>query len=166
MTTPNVSQGEIDHVYPQILPGGQAVLFTITAERIEESLIAVLSLDTLEHTVLLRGGSYPRYSPTGHVLYGMEGTLFAVGFDRDRLETLGSPVSVQQGLLTKGQGAANFDLSASGSLIYTPGVVQPVGRTKDWYGLIAKVRKRRSVSRLPCTLLRGFLRTDDTSPLR
>ena len=130
LTTPNVSQGEIDHVYPQILPGGQAVLFTITAERIEESLIAVLSLDTLEHTVLLRGGSYPRYSPTGHVLYGMEGTLFAVGFDRDRLETLGSPVSVQQGLLTKGQGAANFDLSASGSLIYTPGSFSPSGERR------------------------------------
>ena len=29
LTTPNRDQGELDHMWPEVLPGGQAVLFTI-----------------------------------------------------------------------------------------------------------------------------------------
>ena len=29
LTTPNRDQGELDHLSPEVLPGGQAVLFTI-----------------------------------------------------------------------------------------------------------------------------------------
>ena len=44
--------------------GGEAVLFT-SAATIDDSQIAVLSLDTREQKVLVRGGSYPRYSRRG-----------------------------------------------------------------------------------------------------
>ena len=133
LTMPDPDQGEVDHVWPEILPGGEAVLFTIRASPIEESQIAVLSLDTGEQKVVIRGGSYPRYSPTGHLLYGVEGNLWAVGFDLSRLETVGDPVPVQEGVLTKPQGAANFSVSENGSLIYVPGVaVAGDARTLVW----------------------------------
>ena len=122
LTTPDPEQGEVDHIWPEILPGGEAVLFTIRASPIEDSQIAVLSLDTGEQKIVLRGGSYPRYSPTGHLLYGVQGNLWAVAFDLNRLETVGDPVPVQEGVLTKGQGAANFSVSENGSLIYMPGL--------------------------------------------
>ena len=122
LTTPDADQGAIAHLWPQLLPGGEAVLFTIVANQLEESQIAVLSLDTGEQSVVLRGGSYPRYTSTGHLLYVSQGNLWAVGFDLDRLETIGVPVPVQEGVLTKNtQGAANFDVSGDGALIYVPG---------------------------------------------
>ena len=127
MTTPDPEQGEVDHLWPEILPGGEAVLFTIVANPIEDSQIAVLSLDTREQTVLIRGGSFPRYSPTGHLLYGVQGNLWAVGFDLNRLETVGDPVPVQEGVLTKPQGAADFSVSENGSLVYVAGAPAGAG---------------------------------------
>ena len=133
LTTPDVDQGEGDHLWPEILPGGDAVLFSIVRPSVGESQIAVLALDTGEQKVLVRGGSYPRYSPTGHLLYGVEGDLWAVEFNLSRLETVGNPVPVQEGVLTKGRGAANFSLSVNGSLVYVSGSAQGGGnRSLVW----------------------------------
>ena len=134
LTTPNPEQGEVDHVWPEMLPGGHAVLFTIMASAINESQIAVLSLDTGEQKVLVRGGSFPRYAPTGHLLYGAQGNLWAVGFDPDRLETHGDPVPVLEGVLMKDEGVVNVGLSENGSLIYVPSDAGMTGaaRTLVW----------------------------------
>ena len=133
LTTPNPEHGEVDHAWPEMLPGGHAVLFTIVASPIDESQIAVLSLDTGEQKVLVRGGSFPRYAPTGHLLYGVQGNLWAVGFDPDRLETRGDPVPVVEGVLMKGEGAVNVGVSENGSLVYVPAAAAAdVGRTLVW----------------------------------
>ena len=104
ITTVDPEQG-LNHAWPHILPGGRAVLFTIQpAGAIENAQIAVLNLDTGEQRVLVPGGSYPRYSPTGHLIYGVSGTLRAVAFDVDRLEvTDPNPVPVLAGVVTQGQ---------------------------------------------------------------
>ena len=75
MTTPDAAQGERTHSWPEILPGGEAVLFTIVANPIEDSRIAVLSLETGERTVLVEGESRPQY-----VLRGIWCTAWAVRF--------------------------------------------------------------------------------------
>ena len=121
LTTPAVAQGEVGHHWPEVLPGRDAVLFTITASAIEESQIAVLSLDTLEQKVVIRGGSYPRYSPTGHLVFSRAGDVWAVAFDLSRLETIGDPVPVQEGVTTKTTGAAEFAVSGMGTLVFIPG---------------------------------------------
>ena len=119
----------LNHAWPHILPGGRAVLFTIqSAGAFENAQIAVLNLDTGEQQVLVPGGSYPRYSPTGHLVYGVNGTLRAVGFDPDRLEvTDPNPVPVLDGVVTKSSGAADFDLARDGSLVYVTGQGAPSG---------------------------------------
>jgi serine/threonine-protein kinase len=132
LTTPDTENGEVNHQWPDILPGGEAVLFTIRATPIEDSRIAVLALDTLEQKVVLAGGTFPKYSPTGHLLYIVQGTLWAVGFDTNRLETVGAPVPVQEGVLTKLQGGANFSLSVDGSLSYISGTGDTRERTLVW----------------------------------
>lgn len=50
LTRPDRAQGEFDHLWPEMLPGGRAVLFTITALTggLDASQIAVLDLQTLE----------------------------------------------------------------------------------------------------------------------
>ena len=74
--------------------------------------IAVLDLEPGEQTILVRGGSNPRYSPTGHIVYGAAGALRAVGFNAERLElTNGNPAPVLDNVMMKGSGAANFSLS-------------------------------------------------------
>ena len=106
------------HNWPDVLPNGKGVLFTVSAGTPAASRIAVVSLETGAVTELLSGGSYPRYVPTGHIVYGVDGTLRAVGFDQDRLTITGSPVPVVEGVLTKALGAAVFAVASSGSLVY------------------------------------------------
>jgi len=88
LTSSDKSAQEAMAAWPEILPGGQAVLFnsggSIMAQR----------LDTGERKVLTQGGTFPHYLPTGHLIYLLTGTLMAVPFDLDRLEISGSPVPV------------------------------------------------------------------------
>ena len=122
LTTPaGAEQGEVSHYWPEILPGGESVLFAVVENTDGDAHISVLSLDTLEHKRVIPSGTYPRYSPTGHLLYVVEGNLWAVRFDLSRLETVGDAVPVQQSILTKPLGAANFDLARDGSLVYVSG---------------------------------------------
>ena len=72
---------------PQLLPGGMQLLFTIgSSQSWDEAQIVVQSLETGERRVLIDGGSDARYLPTGHIVYALGTTLFAVPFDVERLE--------------------------------------------------------------------------------
>ena len=133
LTTPNAELGEVSHNWPEILPGGRAVLFTIiSAGSIENAQIAVLNLDTRVQTPLVSAGSQPKYSPTGHIVYGVGGTLRAVGFDLDRLEVTTNALPVLDGVITKASGAANFSFSRDGTLIYVPEIGGMPERTLVW----------------------------------
>ena len=108
LTTPDSGTGELDHLFPEFLPGGRAVLFTITNNQgLGNSQIAVLDLESGNHRILIQGGSNPRYAASGHIVYGVGGTLRAVAFDLDSLETSGAAVPVLEGVATKETGAAS-----------------------------------------------------------
>jgi serine/threonine-protein kinase len=133
LTKPDPEKGEVDHLFPEFLPGGRAVLFTITNnESIENSQIAVLDLETRNYRVLIHGGSHARYSASGHIVYGVAGTLRAVAFDLDSLEARGTPVPVLEGTSTKSTGAASFSLSRDGTLVYLAGQASTGQRTIVW----------------------------------
>jgi eukaryotic-like serine/threonine-protein kinase len=146
-----VKQDEIAHG-PQILPGGQAVLFTLASntstsavDRFEKAKIVLQSLKTGERTTLLENGSDARYLPTGHLVYALNGTLLAVPFDVRQQKVSGGPVSVLEGIrrsTASGTGTAQFSVSGNGSLAYVPGPVSfaAAGRTlivSDRNGAIA-----------------------------
>ena len=124
LTALDAEQGQVNHGWPHILPGGRAVLFTILSTGSNERAeIALLNLETGEQQVLIPEGSSPRYASSGHIVYGANDTLRAGGFDLERLEvTNANPVPVLEGVATKVQGAANFDLARDGSLVYVAGV--------------------------------------------
>ena len=119
LTTPEPEQG--DHLWPEILPGARAVLFSIMGESLETAQIAVLSLDSGETKVLVPGGSNPRYAPSGHIVFGVDRTLYAVGFDLGKLEVTTDPFPVVEGVAIKPRGAVNFGISQNGSLAYVAG---------------------------------------------
>jgi Tol biopolymer transport system component len=119
-----LQSGEQTHRWPQILPGGKAVLFTAnaTATGFDGANIEVMSLADQRRKTLVRGGTYGRYLPSGHLIYVNRGTLFAVPFDVERLEIHGTPAPVlDQVGYNAGQGSAQFNFSQTGTLIYRSG---------------------------------------------
>jgi serine/threonine-protein kinase len=122
ISTPDIENGEAGHLWPEILPGGKAVVFTSWSGSLEGARIGVLSLETGEVKRLPVGGTYPRYANTGHLVYGgVDGSLVAVRFDLARLEVIGSPVPILEGIMVKREGSAEFTLSHNGSLVYLRG---------------------------------------------
>jgi len=121
LTAPDSDAGEIGHRWPHALPSGKGVVFTIWKGSPESAQLAVLSFDDGEITPLI-GGTGARYVESGHLIYGSaDASLLAVPFDQDRLEVTGSPVSLIDGVLVKGTGAAEFAISQGGALTYLSG---------------------------------------------
>jgi serine/threonine-protein kinase len=120
----DLQNGEQTHRWPQILPRGQAVLFSagITTRGFDGANIEVMSLADHSRKTLVRGGTFGRYLPSGHLVYVNRGTLFAVPFDADRLEVHGTPAPVLDQIdYNAGQGSAQLDFSQTGTLIYRSG---------------------------------------------
>ncbi len=124
---------------PQMLPGGEWVLFTLTTAsglfRWDEAQIVVQSLDSGERKILWEGGSDARYVPTGHLLYALENVLFALPFDLANLEVSGGPVPIVEGVRRAQPpvtASANYGFSAQGTLVYVPGSVNDAPRTLVW----------------------------------
>jgi len=127
LTRPDGSKSELSHRWPQVLPGGRAALFTAlhASGRQDRSAIAVVSLDTGRVAKLVDGGSYARYVPTGHLVYGRDGSLLALPFDLSTLKVTGTPTPVVNGVAMEsfgGSGSASFALSSTGALVYAPGL--------------------------------------------
>ena len=115
-----------DHFWPEFLPGGQAVLFTVlttAANALDNAQIAVLDLRTNTQTVLVRGGSHAHYLPSGHLVYGAGGTLRAVAFDLGTLSVVGTPVPVLEQVTMTGNGGVDAVVADNGTLVYVAGGV-------------------------------------------
>ena len=122
LTKPDRERGELDHVFPEFLPGADAVLFTIAPSGpVENAQIAVLDLRTNTQKVLVRGGRSAHYVPTGHLVFEAAGTLQAVAFDLARLEVTGSAVPIVENVAFTGLGARNAVVTANGMLVYVSG---------------------------------------------
>jgi Protein kinase domain/WD40-like Beta Propeller Repeat len=134
LTKPDREGRETDHLWPEFLPGGQAVLFTITTSGgTDNAQVAVLDLRTGAQKIVVRGGSHAHYVESGHLVYAAAGTLRAVRFDLQRLETTGTPVPVVPEVLTTTTGGgANFDVARNGTLVYLPGGIAATARTLVW----------------------------------
>jgi Tol biopolymer transport system component len=127
LTTLDKQAGEITQRWPQVLPGGKAVLFTSsrtagTGGGFEDAEIVMYSMDSGQRKTVQRGGFYARYLPSGHLVYMHEGTLFAVPFDLKRQEVTGQPAPVLEGVVTApDNGGAQSSFSETGNLVYVAG---------------------------------------------
>ena len=127
---------------PQMLPGGKAVLFTLAAggnagtAAWDKAQIVVQTLKSGARKVVLEGGADARYLPTGHLVYALNGVLFALPFNLRRMETTGGPVGIVEGVARTGSGAAQFAFSSNGSLIYVPGSIGSSEAGQNVLGLV------------------------------
>ena len=127
--------GDVSHRWPEFLPGGKAVLFAAgpTAVTFTNAQVAVQSVGTGQRRNLIQRGMSPRYASSGHLVYAQGGSLMAVSFDPQRLEVTGTAVPVVDGVLQSPvTGAAQYTISATGSLIYVPGGVQATQLSLVW----------------------------------
>jgi len=121
-------RGEATHRWPQILPGGQAVLFTASTVigNYDNGNLEVLSLKTGQVKVVERGGYFGRYLATanraGELVYVHQGTLFGVPFDPERLEVRGTPAPLLEDIAADPFTAGGqFDFSRNGTFVYPSG---------------------------------------------
>ena len=111
---------------PQLLPGGEWVLFTLLPANVDswdQAQIVAQSLRTRERVTLIERGHDARYIPTGHLLYGLSGVLLAVPFDPGQRRATGAAVPLIEGVMDADTrtGAMHFTVSDSGSLVYLTG---------------------------------------------
>ena len=136
VTTLNPQKTEFTHRHTQVLPGGKAIIFTVVTAGMKsynDARVELQVLGTTERKILVQGGFGARYSPSGHIVYANAGTLYAVPFDVNGLETTGLPIKVVDGVqMSTNTGSAYFDVSAAGALAYVPGVAEGGQRTLVW----------------------------------
>jgi serine/threonine protein kinase/Tol biopolymer transport system component len=137
ITTVDQKKNERTHRWPQALPGGKAVLFTVGSldkpDDYDSANIETVILATGERRLLLQGASMARYVPTGHLIFGREGVLYAVGFDVDRLTVHGNPMAILTGVAgDKTTGAVHFSVADDGTLAYVPGSATSATRSLVW----------------------------------
>jgi serine/threonine protein kinase/Tol biopolymer transport system component len=118
LTTVDRAHGERGHLFPSVLPGGHAILFTIAADQPANAQIAIVDLDSGQRSTLVRGGSDARYVPSGHLVFAGAGGLSAIRFDLRRRTVVGDPVSPLEHVAIAGEGKANMSLTESGTLVY------------------------------------------------
>jgi len=145
VTTLDTAAREISHRFPALLPDGKSVIYTIKFNNIttfDEAAIAVFDTKTREKKILIRGGSFARYVPTGHLAYVKGSFVYAVPFDLEKLEVTGTPKKLfEGGWMNPFSGDANLSFTRDGTLLYVPRGIESysVGRIKwiDFQGRIS-----------------------------
>ncbi len=126
-----LGKGEASQLWPQFLPGGQAVVF-VAGNSPADAHVAVQAIATGKR-LNLPGGTQPRYAASGHLLYTQGGTLMAVPFDPQRLEMKGTPVPVVEGVAySVSYSSSQYSISDVGSLVYVSGGSQANLRRMVW----------------------------------
>ena len=121
-------KGENTHRAPQFLPGGKSLLFVSGTSSFNwgaDTQVVVQSIETTERRNLIKGGVFPRYASSGHLLYAQEGSVFAAPFDAQRFVITGPATPLGEGVLqSRTTGAAQYAISGAGSLVYISGGMQ------------------------------------------
>ena len=123
LTTLDYEAGEIQHRWPQILPDGKKVLFTVATDK--GSRVGVVSLDTGKRHILseIADLTRARYVSSGHLIFGQALGLSAIRFDPVSGSTSGDAISVLSNVASVPDlGNSFFAVSDTGSIVFVPGV--------------------------------------------
>ena len=144
LTTP--APGEATHRWPQVLPGGRAVLYTVSAvhrrtsrtpgspcSRCPPARRRSCSAVAPTAAISQRPGSPTRRARRGHLTWVHDGTLFAAPFDLATLAVTGPAVPVVPGVMSSTtSGSAQVEVSHTGTLVYLPGGENASAAPLDW----------------------------------
>jgi Tol biopolymer transport system component len=119
---PAGSQERIAH--PQVLDDGRALLYSVRPEGtvFNDSQIVVQALPGGARRVLVEGGTDPRVTDTGHLLWVRDDIFMAQPFDLGALQLSGGPVPIVESVRhTPFSGVGQLSLSDTGTLVFVAG---------------------------------------------
>jgi len=97
--------GEIEHMWPDVLPNGKGVLFTdafgvASGNKAKSTYaIAVADIPSGKRRVIVDNAMYARYATSGHLLYvTLNKTLMLVPFDQTSMKVTGEPTTLVEGM--------------------------------------------------------------------
>ncbi len=168
------SPPERAYSWPRILPGNRYLLVTSSDNELQIGIgnIELHDLETGEIKVLVQSASNATYLNSGHIIFIRDSDIWAVGFELDSQEIVGSQVPIVEGVETNSVfGHAGYTVSDNGKLLYLAGFdmgatlssgqltwVNKLGNTiasESDYGSFAHIRLSPSESEL------AFTRFDD-----
>jgi serine/threonine-protein kinase len=125
ITTVLDSALETAHGWPQFLPDGKSIVFTVVGPSggWEDGSVVVQDIASGERRAVIAGATYGRYVSTGHMIYAQaDGTILAVPFDLNRLRVAGNPIPVASGVrVGYWGGAVSVAVSDGGTLAFVRG---------------------------------------------
>ncbi len=127
VTSVDSARGELIHGWPDALPSGKGVLFTVmynTNNVSERDEVAVVDLATGQHHALVQG-ILGRYAGGYLIFVRYDGSVLAAPFDQDKLELTGPPVPLFSGI--DAVPGPDIALSNSGRLAYATGAALRAG---------------------------------------
>jgi hypothetical protein len=143
---PSADDGERSLRWPSILPSGAHALFTRMTE--EGFDVEIAPLETGTRKRLVENASSARYVPTKHLVFVRDDALLAAPFDLDDLALTGEPVPVVERVHRDPHtGAAFYDFSDEGTLVYVPAVDSSANEV---VGRLVRVSRQGKVETLPC----------------
>ncbi|NNF38958.1 MAG: serine/threonine-protein kinase [Gemmatimonadetes bacterium] len=127
---------EVTHQFPQVLPDGESILFSVGTHHFWSSHIEVArpAGDSLVRKIVLDDAYSARYTESGHLVFGREDQIVAVPFDLETLETTGPEVTLVSGVERDASGAVTqFAVGLDGTIVHLP--AQGLAETRlAWIG--------------------------------
>ena len=135
-TTLDVALGERAHLWPQAMPGGRQILFTIrrgTTTDMESADVGIVDVATGDRRILLKGAAFAQYSPSGHLLFVRGGTLFAVPMDPTAKEIRGTPTPIAANMATDPWvGGAHYAVASDATVLCLRGAFPEATSVPVW----------------------------------
>ncbi len=127
-TTLDTANSEFGHTWPDVLPNGKGVLFTVTYSGKKgvnarfSYAIAVAEIPSGKHRVIIQDATYARYAASGDLVYVTDDKrLMAVSFDQNSMTVTGEPIALSEGIRAGLGGSTDLAISATGTLVYSTG---------------------------------------------
>ena len=144
----DLEKEERTYRFPDILPGGDAVIFTVgksdSPNDYNEAQIVLYSPDTGKRHVLIEGANMARFVGRDTIIYSRAGVLYSIAFDPDRLETQGEGSPVIEGVGgDSSSGAGYFAVASNGTFAWVEGSVTDID------ALLTIVDRQGTATRLP-----------------
>jgi hypothetical protein len=119
VTTLARDKGDISHRWPQLLPGGKTLLFTLwTGPGRDNHRAEIVDLASGQRRTLIQGAEGARYVPSGYIVHERLDTMVAVPFDLAALQVTGPALRSGDTVSTGAAEGAEFAISPGGTLFH------------------------------------------------
>ena len=123
LVAPDPEDDKVYYCYPQVLPGGNAILYSHVSRTSRTSRIEAFLLNTRKQKTVLDDASYATYVSSGHLIFVRGKVLMAAAFDVEKLKITGPLVHLVNDDMRFDWGgwAPQITVSHNGTFVYISG---------------------------------------------